>query len=166
MLKITVNHRQVDLAIKKVRSNIELRRPLLKMIGAKLVGYTRQTIAMQGRGKAWAPLAPSTKKVTGRDKALITLIPAIKHRVNNRAGVTVYFAGRPSGWSIDMHERGFRSKAVKGKVMKVVRLGIFSSRVESVIPARKIFPTLAEIRSIAGPITNDWVRSIIRTNWK
>lgn len=166
MLRITVDKRSVDLAIQRTRSNIEMRRPLLEKIGLELREYTRDTIRMQGRGAGWKPLADSTKKSTGRSKALMPFIPFIKYRVNNRSGVTVFFSKRPTGWSLEMHERGFSSPAVKGKFMKAARLGKFMSRKKSVIPARKVWPSLGVIQKISRRLTNDWLRDILRRTWR
>jgi len=167
VLQVKVNTRQLDLAINKVRSNMELRRPLLEKIGAALQQYTQQTIMMQGRNRAWAPLAPSTQISTGRTKALVTLIPFIRYRVNNRSGVTVYFSKRPKGWSLDAHERGFTSRAVPTNVfMKAKRLGGFSGRAASRVPGRKVWPTLAEIERTTRPLTRDWISDIVRKSWR
>lgn len=165
--RITVNAKQTTQAINRFKGSLEQRRGLLELIGTRLVAYTRETINMQGRGKSWKPLAASTKKSTGRDKALVTLIPFIKHRVNMRVGVTIYFSKRPRDWSIDVHESGFKSRAVpKGIKMKAKGLGMFSGRKASVIPARKIFPTLTETRAISRDITQDWVRDTSRKVWR
>ena len=166
MLQITVNHKAVDLAINRLKTNLEQRRPLLENIGARIMGYTRNTIAMQGRGKGWKPLAESTKKSTGRSKALVTLIPFIRYRVNNRSGVTVYFSKKPKGWSLDMHERGFSSRAVKGKFMKAPRLGGFMSRKKSVIPARKVWPSAGTVKIIVADVTQSWLSSTVKRSWR
>jgi hypothetical protein len=148
-----------------LKSNIDLRRPLFELIGARLVAYTRETINMQGR-TAWKPLAESTKKSTGRSKALTPLIPFIKYRVNNRSGVTVYFSKRPTGWNLSMHERGFTSRAVKGVFMKAPNLGKFMSRKASKIPARRVWPTATVTRAIVSDLSRDWLHSVARRSWK
>jgi len=140
---------------------------MLELIGARLVAFTRTTISMQGRNAPWKPLAASTKKSTGRTKALITLIPFIRYRVNNRFGVTVYFSKRPTGWSLDMHERGFTSRAVpKGVIMRAKGLGLFSGRKASKIPARRVWPTVVQSNAIIRDVSTDWIRQVVRTSWR
>jgi hypothetical protein len=165
VLTVTVNARQATLAIGKVKSNIDKRRPLLEAIGSRIVAYTRETINMQGR-TGWKPLAASTQISTGRSKALTPLIPFIKYRVNNRYGVTVYFSKRPARWNLEMHERGFTSRAVKGVLMKAVRLGKFSSRKASVIPGRRVWPTVAVTEQITADLTRDWIINVTNRGWR
>lgn len=153
-------------AVNGVRVNLRQRKVLLDEIGTGLMEYTKETITTQGRG-SWAPLARTTRLVTGRRKALLPIRDQIRFRSNVSLGTaTVYFSGRPSNWSIEQHESGFTSPAVKGKMMKAKGLGKFSSRKESVVPPRKIFPTQEEATRISVPITERWVQKIIRQNWK
>lgn len=166
MLRVTVNKRAFDLSIKRIKSNLEMRRPMLELIGARLVAYTRQTISQQGRGRGWKKIAPSTALRTGRNKVLTPLIPFIKYRVNNRFGVTVYFSKRPKNWSLDMHEKGFTSPAVKGKFMRAPHLGKFMSRNKSIIPGRRIWPTARVVQQIVSEISGQWVRDVARRSWR
>lgn len=139
---------------------------MLELIGARLVAYTRTTISLQGRGRAWKGIAPSTALRTGRDKVLTPLIPYIRYRVNNRFGVTVYFSKRPTRWSLEMHEKGFTSREVKGKFMRAPHLGKFMSRKKSVIPGRRVWPTVIVVRQIVSEISSNWVRDTARRSWR
>ena len=166
MLTITVNVTRVKRAIDGVRVTMRQRKNLLERIAIALETHTKNRISTQGFGE-WAPLAKTTRIATGRRKALTPLIPHIKHRSNTGAGTaTVYFSGRPTNWSIEQHESGYTSPAVKGQFMKAKGLGGFSSRKASVVPARRIFPTIGEALAIADPITKAWVNKVILDNWR
>jgi hypothetical protein len=164
-IKVNVDMKNFNHAVNGLKASMRSRKVLLDEIGKGLMLYTKETITTQGRG-SWAPLAKSTKLATGRRKALLPIRDQIRFRSNLSAGTaTVYFSGRPTGWSIQMHEEGFTSPAVKGPVMAASGLGVFNSRSESVIPPRRIFPTREESLKISGPIVDRWVERIIRMNW-
>jgi phage gpG-like protein len=139
------------------RSGSERRR-LMKMIGRKFRDHARRNITTQGGGK-WKPLSKWTRARTGRRKALVTLRPRIKFRATADQAV-LFFERRDPHWTLSDHHRGFRSPPVRGKLMKVPLrnpglLGLrgkdhieFTSRKESVIPARPIWPVGRQAKRI------------------
>jgi hypothetical protein len=163
-IRVSADIRKVNDWFNNVNSSMRDRKVLMDRIGGALQKYTQNRIKTQGEG-TWPGLAPSTRERTGRSKALVTLIPFIKVRSGAEA-VTVYFSKRPKGWSLEQHERGYTSAAVKGPIMKMKKDGskaaFFSSRKESKVPARRVFPTDNEALRVAIPLVNDWTREIIR----
>lgn len=164
-VSLKVDFSKVNMAIGGVRASLRSKKSLLDSIGKALMEYTQTTITTQGRG-TWAPLAKSTKLTTGRQKALITLRPYIRFRTNQSAGTaTVYFSKRPSGWTLEQHEKGFTSRPVNGVLMKARNIGFFNKRKASVVPPRKVFPSTGEASTISGPIVRAWVDKQIRLYW-
>jgi hypothetical protein len=162
-VKIKVNYKDVELSINRLKASMRDRKSLMDRIASALQLYTQDTIKTQGRG-SWAPLAPSTKEATGRNKALTPLIPFIRGR-SSTDSATVYFSKRPSGWSIAQHESGYTSPAVKGPIMKTDKGVFFSKRKASVVPARKIFPTPGKAKQIAMPLVLKWTEEVIKRSW-
>lgn len=166
-VKISINYDDVRLSIARLNASMRDRKSLMDRIADALQAYTQDTIKTQGRG-TWEPLAKSTRAATGRSKALTPLIPFIRGRSSTDTA-TVYFSKRPRGWSLEQHQTGYTSPAVKGPKMKVKAKNgkpwHFSSRKESVVPARQVFPTPGKAQQIAMPLVYKWTEEVVKRSW-
>lgn len=167
-IQIKVNASKTTAMLTGVNFSLRDQSGLMGKIESALVRYTKQRVRTEGFG-AWKKLAPSTIQKTGRTKALQDIIPYIKGRSGAKSAA-VYFSGKPAGWSLAMHEKGFKSPAVKDTGMAYkhadgTRVG-FKRKRKSVIPARRVFPNEGESMQIVMPLANEWLTTIIRRKSK
>lgn len=149
-----------------IKRAFENTRPMYAEIGRHVRDYIRQTITLQGRGRAWRPLSTWTKRRTGRYKALITLRPFFQYEAS-QAQAIIYFDPPSNDWGIRGHHEGSVSPAVSGKLMVVPGRGggvlaAFHSRKAVVIPARRIWPTNQQGNELIRPIIERWYDEAIR----
>lgn len=166
---ITIDDKSFRASAKRLRDTISNLRPVYRRTAAHMRDYVRQTITSQGRSKPYQPLAPTTVLKTGRRKALLELRPRIKSSYSSQNAI-VFFEKMSPHWDDLSHHFGFRSKAVVNKRMilpnrkgKTIH---FTSRKESVIPAREIWPNDREIKSEIVPLFNKFIKEAIRKNWR
>lgn len=146
------------------------RRKVLRKIAARLRDKVKLRFTTQGDG-SWAPPSRWITAKTGRRKALIPLRDRIKSRLVNDNEAQVYFDAPTSEWSIEMHDRGFRSPPVVGKRMVIPLRNpaileargsriVLRNRRTSVIPARRIWLTPAETRRVVSEELDAFARAL------
>jgi len=158
MISITADARGVKRKVNALMRGLRPsgRRRVLRRIAGALRDKVRNRFSTQGDG-TWAPLSDWTRARTGRRKALMPLQRRIKSRVEGDRA-EVYFDAPTDEWNIEMHNRGFKSKAVEDKRMVIPMasggsIGVRGSRLiiknrrMSVIPARRIWLTASETRA-------------------
>ena len=159
MIRINVTGRAE--AGRKIRAMIQHLRPggrrrMLRRIGRVLRDAVRRRFTTQGDG-AWPSLSHWTRAKTSRRKALLPLRGRIHYRLVGDNQIEVFFDPPSTEWNIQMHHRGFRSRAVDNKRMVIplkspAILGVSGSRLiiknrrTSVIPARRVWLTPEETR--------------------
>lgn len=173
MISVTADTRDVKRKIRALMNGLRPsgRRRVLRKIGLSLRNEVRNRFTTQGNG-TWAPLSAWTRARTGRRKALIGLRDRVKVRVENDKA-EVYFDNPSEEWSIEMHNRGFKSSAVDDKRMVVplangASIGakgsriVFTQRRMSVIPARRIWLTAAETRAVLNRELDQFAQELER----
>ena len=167
---VQVDDRALRGSLRRLKAHLGKLRPVYAQASRHMRDYVRKTITLQGRLKPYQQLSWWTRSKTGRRKALITLRPRIKAAWNNTEGV-VYFDPVSTAWHIDQHHTGYISKAISGKRMVVPKSGggvlaVFTSRKESKVPAREIWPSQRAAAREIQPILKKWLDTGARKSWR
>lgn len=157
------------------RVNGRSMRVLLTALGRAGRDSVRNRITTQGSTNPWERLSKWTRARTGRRKALITERSRIKSRVVSGTA-EVYYETRSDKWDLTKHHKGFTNPATtRGATIRLKDprpLGLSSNFIRirqakaGVVPARNVWGTDIENRSIAVVIVNTWVAAIIKKKGK
>lgn len=156
--------------IKQIMRNVNKTKTLFSRLGRGLRNDARRRITTQDGGQ-YAPLSKWTRARTGRRKALTTEKKNISFMM---IGSRLLIGHTATGWSLNMHEKGFITPGFSGKsvtiplrnpsALKNVKGNSITIRgaKASVVPARRVFPNEGEAVTIIKPIIEDWLNKIIK----
>jgi hypothetical protein len=176
MILIKFDDRGVSAALREIESQVKDRTKLMDKAGKTIRDYVRETIKMQGR-KPWAPMTKSSRQTSGRYKLFTSVGPDIVHQANNERFV-VFFNRRTVGWTLEMHQKGFRVPYSRGIVMMIPNgLGkarnaagrftggsvgpkFFTFRYPFNVPAREIWPSRPEVIYQVNEVLRQWLHDL------
>lgn len=141
-------------------------------IGPPLRDDVRDRLDSQDHHR-WAKASKWIRAKKGTDK----LLQGLSHRVGFKAfpkKLEIFF-NSPGQWTLDQHADGFKvpptSQRVTIKLRDPSALGLppkakafsFMSKNQSVVPARKTWPTEPEVVAIIAPRLGRWVKRSLNT---
>lgn len=162
------NQQQVLAALKRIDVALKAgMMPLFNESGRALRDFTQKRISTSDGGN-WKPVSKWIRAKKNTTKALAGMQSRIKFK-SMPTQMELYFES-PGNWAISDHDKGFTVGATGKRVTIPLRnpaaLGLpskalsfsFISRRDSVVPARKVWPTDKEAEAILVPIVSRWVR--------